>query len=187
MSENQTPKQAKETVADGENLDETKMLQQKISTLELEIEKHRNETLYLRAEFDTYKRNAIKERSELLKYGAERFITELLGVLDNFERALDVHSPEQFQVLKKGVEMTAAEIKTLLTKFGVQEIQCQGVPFDPMIHEALGQEPTDQTLSGHVHRVFRKPYKMIDKTIRTGQVIVASSPDTPHGNAKVNN
>ncbi len=141
------------------------------------LEKARSDLLYLRAEFDTYKRNAIKENFDLRKYGAERFIQDLLGVMDNFERALESQvTPDQLNHFVKGVEMTAKELKAVLTKHGVAEMSCLGKPFDPQTQEALGQEPSEEIPAGHVSKVLRKPFKMHDKVIRTGQVIVATTP-----------
>lgn len=140
-------------------------------------EKYKNDFLYLRAEFENYKRNVIKERSDLVKYGSERVIVDVLGVLDNFERALEAKvSPENLANFVKGIEMTHQELKNALTKNGVSEVPAQGLPFDPMVHEALSSEETDTVKSGHISRVFKKPYKLHDKVIRPAQVIVAKEP-----------
>ncbi len=157
-----------------ENLDASSEIQK----LQEQAEKFKNEYLYLRAEFENYKRNAIKERSDLIKYGGERFIRELLEVVDNFERALQVNvGAENFNTYKQGVELTAQELKSLLQRNSVTEVPSHGAPFDPMIHEALGAEPSEQVTPGHVLRVFKKPYKLHDKLIRPGQVVVAKKPE----------
>ena len=149
-----------------------------VQKLQEAAEKYKNDFLYLRAEFENYKRNAIKERSELLKYGGERFVRDLLEVVDNFERALQTQvTPETIATFKQGVEMTAQELRSLLQKHSVTEVPSQGVAFDPNVHEALGAEPSDQVAPGHVLRVFKKPYKFHDKVIRTGQVVVAKKPE----------
>jgi molecular chaperone GrpE len=84
-----------------------------VQKLQEQAEKYKNDFLYLRAEFENYKRNAIKERSDLLKYGGERFIRDLLEVVDNFERALQVTvGADSFTTYKQGVEMTAQELKS---------------------------------------------------------------------------
>lgn len=137
-------------------------------------EKNKNEFLYLRAEFDTHRRNAIKERSDLLKYGSERLINEVLAVIDNFDRAIETKiTSENYQSYSKGVEMTAAELKAALGRFGVNELPCVGVAFDPNRHEAVGSEDSPGTPEGHIVRVLRKPYLLHDKLLRPGQVIVS--------------
>ncbi len=137
-------------------------------------EKFKNDFLYLRAEFDNYKRNAIKERADLMRYGSERLLVEILGVLDNFERALETKiTPETLPQYVKGVEMTAGELKGALQRFGVTEVPALGQNFDPLIHEAISSEETAQYEAGQISRVFKKPYKLHDKLIRPGQVVVA--------------
>jgi molecular chaperone GrpE len=149
-----------------------------IQKLQEQSEKYKNDFLYLRAEFENYKRNAIKERSELIKYGGERFIRELLEVVDNFERALQTNvSAENIKTFKQGIEMTAQELKALLQRHSIHEIPSEGAPFDPSIHEALSSEATDAVAPGHVARVFKRPYKYHDKVIRPGQVVVAKKPE----------
>lgn len=139
--------------------------------------KWKNDFLYLKAEFENYKRNTLKERSELLKFGAERMARDVLEVMDNFERALQVKlTAETLQTFKVGVEMTAKELKEVLTKNGIQEVPSEGQPFNPAHHEAISSEPTTTVPNGHVARVFKKPYKLHDKIIRTGQVVVAMAP-----------
>lgn len=142
-----------------------------------EAAKWKNDYLYLRAEFENYKRNALKERADLLKFGSERIACDILEVMDNFDRALQVKlTPETMQTFKVGVEMTAKELRDALQKHGIQEIPSEGQPFNPAHHEAISSEPTTSVPNGHISRVFKKPYKLHDKVIRTGQVIVATAP-----------
>jgi molecular chaperone GrpE len=149
-----------------------------IKKLQEQTEKFKNDYLYLRAEFDNYKRNAIKERSEALKFGAERLINEVLGVTDNFERALQAKvTPDNLSTYIQGVEMTASELKSVLQKNGVTELKVEGMPFDPNTMEALSSEPTTEVAPGHVFRVFKKAYKLHDKVIRPAQVVVAKKPE----------
>jgi molecular chaperone GrpE len=154
--------------------------------LDLAIEeaaKWKNDFLYLKAEFENYKRNAIKERSDLLKFGAERVSRDILEIVDNFERALQVKlTADTLQTFKVGVDMTAKELKDMLSKHGVQEVPSEGQPFNPAHHEAISSEPTAAVPVGHVARVFKKPYKLHDKIIRMGQVVVATAPIAPTSN-----
>lgn len=145
--------------------------------LKAELEKVKSDYLYLLAEFDNYRRNAIKERSELLKFGSEKFVRDFLAVLDNFERALESESKNEGS-FREGVKMIAGEMKSLLGKFGVEEVKAEGEPFDPSKHEALSSEPRSDMPAGHVARVFKKAYKMHDRLIRPAQVTVASEAKT---------
>lgn len=139
-----------------------------------QADKFKTEYLYLRAEFENYKRNAIKERSDLAKYGTERLVRDFLEIMDNFERALQMKvTADNFQTFAQGVQMTAQELRSMLAKHGVSEIKSDGVPFDPNAHEALTSEASNEVESGHVLRTFKKAYKLHDKIIRPAQVVVA--------------
>ena len=142
-----------------------------------EIAKWKNEYLYLRAEFENFKKNTLKERSDLLKFGAERIARDVLEVMDNFERALEIKiSNETISQFKTGMELTAKNLKEALTKHGIQEVPSHHQPFNPLHHEAISSETTAQVPEGHVSQVFKKPYKLHDKVIRMGQVVVATAP-----------
>lgn len=134
----------------------------------------RNDYLYLRAEFDNYKKNVIKERSDLIKYAGERLAYDLLNVLDIFDKALNTEvTSENFKSFKDGVELTASELNKTLEKYGIREIKSLGEKFDPNFHEALTQAPSDEYEPGTVIDVFKKGYKYQDKTLRPAQVVVS--------------
>ena len=144
---------------------------------EKKAEEFRNSYLYLRAEFDNYKKHVARERSELLKYGIERFMVDLLAVMDNFDRARSLQvTSENVASFVKGIEMTASELRSLLAKHGVTEVASEGAVFDPNLHEALGSEVRSDLAEGHVSRVLKKPYRLHEKLIRPGQVLVAKPP-----------
>lgn len=160
------------------SMNEVNDLNNETQKLQEQAEKFKNDYLYLRAEFDNYRKNAIKERSDLLKYGARNLSLDLLSVLDNFERAISVKvTPENLNTYVKGIEMTASELKNTLVKNGISEIPCEGLPFDPTQHEALSSEASDTVAPGNILRVFQKGYKLQDKIIRPAQVVVARKPE----------
>lgn len=161
--------------ASGQNVTDISA-KKEVEEYKAQAEKFKNEYLYLRAEFENYKKNAIKERSELSKYGSERIVVEVLNVIDNFERAQEAQvTPENLNNYVQGVKMTGAELKSLVQKFGVSEVAAIGLPFDPMVHEALGAEETNTVQEGYVFKVFKKAYKLHDRMIRPAQVIVAKA------------
>lgn len=167
----------KKTGADGAEAVSPENAKTELELAQDEALKWKNDFLYLKAEFENFKRNAIKERSDLLKFGAERVSRDILEVVDNFERALQVKLvPETIQTFKVGIEMTAKELKEVLSKHGVQEVPSEGQAFNPAHHEAISSEPTTAVPAGHIARVFKKPYKLHDKIIRMGQVVVATAP-----------
>lgn len=150
-----------------------------VAKLQTELEQAKKDNLYLRADFDNYKKSAIKERSELIRYGGERIITDLLDLLDNFDRALAMDlTPENMASFKEGMSLTRNEFHKVLAKFGVQAVEAEGKPFDPSFHEALSSEETDRVPAGHITQVFKKAYKLHDKLVRPAQVVVAKEIST---------
>lgn len=138
-----------------------------------EAEKFKRDYLYLAAEFENYKKTAIKERTDARKFATERLVVDLLSTLDVLEAALSTQaSADTIETIRKGVELTAHELRTTLQKHGVEALPAEG-PFDPAIHEALTSEETDAVPAGHIARVFKRPYKLHDRVIRHGQVVVA--------------
>lgn len=150
-----------------------------VAQLKADLEKAQRDYLYLRADFDNYKKSAIKERSELLKYGNERLLVEVLNLVDTFDQGLALEiTSENFESFSKGMQLVRNEFQTMFGRLGVQKIESQGQPFDPNLHEAISSEPTDTVPAGHVSRVFKPPYKLHDKVIRAGQVVVAREPES---------
>lgn len=141
------------------------------------IEKLKNDYLYLRAEFDNYRRHVVKERSDLQKYAAEKVLHDLLGILDNFDLALSFKlTSENLANYTKGVELISKELKSLLNKSGVSELKTDGEPFDPNLHEALTNEASNEVPPGHVLRTFKKGYRLHEKLMRPAQVVVSKKP-----------
>jgi len=139
-----------------------------------QLEKVTKDSLYLRAEFENYKRNAIKERVALQKFGAQRLALDLLPVLDVFSQALaEVKDEQSEDPFIKGIQMTHKELIQSLEKHGIVEVKAIGEAFNPEVHEALGTEPTDQHDEGKICRVFKAPFKYHEKLLRAGQVFVA--------------
>lgn len=142
-------------------------LEEKLAALE-------KDHLYLRAELENIKRQNIKERSQLLKYGAERLARDLLDTVDVFASALAGEvTADNYQEFVNGVRMTAQSLKNNLEKHGIVEMDCVGKPFDPNTQEALSSEVNEDVPEGHVTQVFKAPYKYHDKLLRAGQVIVS--------------
>lgn len=143
--------------------------------MQAELDKSKKDYLYLAADFDNYRKNAIKERAELSKFGSERFIRDFLNVYDNFERALESEvTEENLTKFREGLQMMAGEFRALLQRNGVQEVKGEGSPFDPTKFEALSAEPRTDMPPNHVATVFKKAYTLHDKLIRPGQVTVST-------------
>ena len=126
----------------------------------------------LMADFQNYKKRVEKEKSDIYSYANEKMATELLTVLDNFERALDHEcSDEGF---KEGMDMIFKQLFDALGKAGLAEIPALGEDFDPNFHNAVMTEDTDEYDSGKVSGVLQKGYTLNGKVIRPTMVKVAN-------------
>ncbi|MES2768456.1 MAG: nucleotide exchange factor GrpE [Bdellovibrionota bacterium] len=163
-----------EEVNEEQKLSEQMKKDDPASELKAQNEKLLNDMLYLKADFENYKKRMIKERSDVMKYGSENLIVSLLDLLDNFERAMSMEiTPENVKSFSDGINMISSEFKNVLNRFGVTEVKALGQNFDPSHHEAMGTEPTDEYKPGTISKVFTKPYKLHDRLIRPGKVIIA--------------
>lgn len=141
--------------------------------LKVAIEEEKKKYLYLRADFDNFRKQAIKERSDLIKFAGEPIIREMLSILDDLERAATSPlSAETLDKYKNGVELIVSTFKKSLERLGVEAVESKGLPFDPAIHEALSSVSDPTKESGSVVEVFRKPYRLHGKLVRPGQVVV---------------
>lgn len=130
--------------------------------------------LRLYADFENYKRQVSRERQDLLKFGSERLLLELLTVVDTLEMGLQhAEEGEAAGGLKKGIEMTLKEFHRVLEKFGVSRIEAAGTPFDPVYHEAMSQVISDEVAEGTVLDEFRRGYTYHEKLLRPSLVSVS--------------
>ena len=132
-----------------------------------------SDTRYLRlmADFQNYKRRAEKEKTDLYAYANEKIVSELLEVLDNFERALGQEAGDGF---KEGMEMIFKQMNNVLEKAGLAEIEALGQDFDPNVHSAVMTEESEEYESGKVSGVMMKGYKLNGKVIRPSMAKVVS-------------
>ncbi len=154
-----------------------------IETLQAELEALKNEQLelndkYIRkvAEFENYRKNAIKERAELIKNGGERLLVDMLPLVDDIERALQaVEQSEDVASLKEGVVLIYNKFITFLAKNGVKSIDTENADFDTDFHEAVTMfpAPTEEQKNKIIDCVS-KGYLMNDKVIRFAKVVVGS-------------
>ena len=123
------------------------------------------------ADFQNYKKRVEKEKKDLYSYANEKIMSELLAVIDNFERALEQDAGEGF---KEGMEMIFKQLGDVLKTSGLEEIPALGEDFDPNVHNAVMAEETEEYESGKVSGVMQKGYTLNGKVIRPSMVKVAN-------------
>ena len=131
-------------------------------------------TKYLRlmADFQNYKRRTEKEKNDIYAFANEKIVSELLNVIDNFERALDAGNDGDSFV--EGMNLIFKQLQGVLEKAGVVEIEALGQDFDPNFHHAVLTEDSTEYESGKVTAVLQKGYLLNNKVIRPSMVKVAN-------------
>lgn len=163
---------AAEKEAAAAEADATAELQQKIEALEKELADEKEKYLRLDAEYYNYRTRSHKEKQDAYDNALTKAVTEVLSVIDNFERALTAECADAN--FKKGVEMIFRQYTAILEKLGVKEIEAEGKPFDPNFHNAVSQITDENLGENTVAAVLRKGYIMGNKVIRHAMVTVAN-------------
>lgn len=129
-------------------------------------------TKYLRlmADFQNYKRRTEKDKGDIYAYANEKIVSQLLEVVDNFERALEHECSDESYV--EGMKLIFKQLTGVLEKAGLEEINALGEDFDPNFHNAVMTEDNDDYDSGKVTEVMQKGYKLNSKVIRPSMVKV---------------
>ena len=131
------------------------------------------------ADFDNYKKRAVRERQEGIRFANESLLQKLLPILDNLEMALAAADNPQTgtaEALKTGVGMVYSQLRTVLADAGLEQIDAAGKPFDPNWHEAVAQQPSADVPEGNVLQQLRKGFKLNERLIRPASVVVAKKP-----------
>lgn len=147
-------------------------LKKKLEQAEKEAKENYDKWLYLRADFENFKKRISKEQAELFKYGHERFARELLHVVDSLEWGLS-HAKGDPQGLEEGFRLTLKQCLSIFSQFGIMPIESVGKKFDPKFHEAVAEEEVSDRESLTIMREHRKGYMLHDRLLRAAQVIVA--------------
>ncbi len=148
-----------------------------------EVEPKKDETdfkakyFYIAAEMDNYRKRMEREKENLVKYGNERVLSDLLQVVDNFERTIDMLKPDQDPKMKNvvvGLDMVKKQFIDTLSKHGFTPVDSIGKDFDPNFHEAVAQEYAEGKKPNEVIKEFQKGYTLNGRLVRASKVVVAS-------------
>lgn len=141
---------------------------------------------YLRAaaELENVRKRASRDVDNARKFAIERFAAEMLAVHDSLELGLQADTKADAEQLKAGSEATLKLLSTSMERFGVVEVDPQGEPFDPELHEAITMQPSGDVEPGTVLTVFQKGYTLNGRLLRPARVVVAQEPADGEKSAK---
>ena len=162
-----------ENIQDGETAEHSNAAEEKLKE---ELVAANDKYLRLFAEFDNFRRRTVREREEAKKTEGKDTIVAMLGVMDDFERAIrSMDNATDVAAVKAGVELIYNKLNNTLMQKGVKPMDALGETFDADIHEAITNvpAPTDD-LKGKVIDVMEKGYYLGDKVVRFAKVIVGS-------------
>jgi molecular chaperone GrpE len=163
--------------------EETETAEAQAANAEVEVEPKKDEVdfkakyFYIAAEMDNYRKRMEREKENLVKYGNERVLSDLLQVVDNFERTIDMLKPDQDPKMKNvvtGLDMVKKQFIDALSKHGLTPVESVGKDFDPHLHEAVAQEYAEGKKPNEVIKDFQKCYTLYGRLLRAAKVVVAS-------------
>lgn len=140
-----------------------------------ETDQLKDQLLRARAEFDNYRKRTAKDMARIRETAAKDLIKSILPAIDNLERALE-HVEDKSEGLAQGVEMVLKQLCDTLNQRGLEPLPGVGEPFDPNVHEALAQQPSDEHAEGIIVQEYQRGYTLGGFTLRPAQVIVSSGP-----------
>ena len=146
---------------------------EKIAELEKELAASKEAHIRTLAEYDNYRKRSTKEKEGIYADAKAVCMTELLGVVDNFERALGV-TDSDFESYKKGVEIIYTNLMDTFKKLGVEAFGEKGEEFDPNFHNGVMHIENPELAENVIAEVFSKGYKLGDKVLRPAMVQVAN-------------
>ena len=153
---------------------EEEKLAQELEEANKVIEEQKDKYLRLSAEFDNYRKRTMKEKAELILNGAEKTISSILPIVDDFERALkNMETATDVAAVKEGVELIYNKFMSVLGQDGVKVIETKDKPLDTDFHEAIAVIPApDKSLKGKILDCVQTGYTLNDKVIRHAKVVV---------------
>jgi len=143
-----------------------------------QIEELKDKHLRALAEMDNLRKRSQKEREDISKYALEKAMTELLPVLDSFDKALEdsknlENSAENFKSFLTGSELVKKQLETALERFGLKSFESKGQPFDPNKHQAVQKIESEGVTEDTVEDEYVKGYMLNDRLLRAAMVTVA--------------
>jgi molecular chaperone GrpE len=145
-----------------------------INQVQADLERFRDLALRSQADFENYRKRANREKDDAVRYANFSLVEKLIPVLDSFELGLTAaRTSDGAAPIVSGMEMVKRQLEDVLHQFGVEALESTGLPFDPNLHEAVAQEPSNEVAEGAVVRQLRKGYRLKDRLLRAALVVVS--------------
>lgn len=156
-------------------------LESKLNAAQEQARENYDRLLRLSAEFDNYKKRTSREMRDIVRYANEKLLKELLGVVDNLERAIDSANQDtpSDASLVEGINLTLNEVLKILQRYDVQPVKALGETFDPAFHQAMMQQEVEDQPSNMVVQEMQKGFVMHDRLLRPAMVVVSKAKETP--------
>lgn len=175
------PDEMNSTVIEGQDQSSDESQQNQTESLMQQIEEHKRiaaenleKALRAQAELDNMRKRTARDIENAHKYSLERFVNDLLPVIDSMELGLSAtENAADIASLKEGMELTHKMFAASLEKFGVKVIDPQGEKFNPEMHQAVSMQEAEGVDSGNVINVMQKGYELNGRLVRPAMVIVA--------------
>ena len=145
--------------------------------LQADLDRFRDLAARSQADFENYKKRCAREKNEAIKYSNTSLLEKLIPIIDNFELGLAAARGEgEKSPIYSGMSLVLKQLKDFLVANGLQPIEAVGQKFDPNLHEAIANEPSDDVPEGMVTRQTRRGYRFKDRLLRPSGVVVSSGP-----------
>lgn len=154
---------------------EAELLAARVEELEQGLAEAKDQALRAAAEAQNVRRRAEQEAEKARKFALEKFVKELLPVVDSLEKALEAMADEATEAHREGVSMTLKMQLDAMAKFGVEAVEPAGEPFDPQLHEAMAMVPNPELEPNTVMEVMQKGYLLNGRLVRPAMVVVSQA------------
>ena len=156
-----------------DDIDMVESLQQ----AESKLAEAQDQILRLKAEMENLRRRSAREVENAHKYALERFVQELLPVIDSLEMGRDASMAEgaTLEKLQEGTDLTLKMLLSTIDKFGIKAVHPEGEPFDPELHQAMSMQESAEHAPNTVMNVMQKGYLLNDRLVRPAMVVVSKA------------
>ncbi len=172
MEENDKPDETKDPKETVETTEAPHLVEPKKEEVD-----YKAKFFYVAAEMDNYRKRMEREKENLLKYGNEKVLSDLLEVVDNFERTIDMLKHDEDAKMKNvvtGLDMVKKQFIDALSKHGLTPVDSVGKEFNPNFHEAIAQDYAEGIKPNHIIKEFQKGYTLNGRLVRPAKVVVAN-------------